>query len=155
MDICVVLCTAPRLCDSCLASSGKRSCRFMNYRNFGTSAAWPLTVLSHEDYLRLEAVPSPWVSVEGFRLGSVSWDLLHLIFLGHGRDLVASAIRVIIREGCYDYVCYDYVGSNQLDAILSVVHKEIHDTCTKNGPLGPCPDILYCQLSFYFFGMRS
>lgn len=120
--------TCHRLCDSCLASCGKHCEDPMNYRNFGQGAAWPLTCLSHEAYMALELVPSPWTAVPGFRLETIAWDLLHNVFLGTGRDLVASAIRVLIREGIYDHV-----GSSELDVILSAVHEEIRTTCKQNG----------------------
>ncbi|CAK9008792.1 unnamed protein product [Durusdinium trenchii] len=79
-------------------------------------------------YMALELVPSPWTAVPGFRLETIAWDLLHNVFLGTGRDLVASAIRVLIREGIYDHV-----GSSELDVILSAVHEEIRTTCKQNG----------------------
>lgn len=78
--------------------------------------------------MALELVPSPWTAVPGFRLETIAWDLLHNVFLGTGRDLVASAIRVLIREGIYDHV-----GSSELDVILSAVHEEIRTTCKQNG----------------------
>ena len=117
-----------RLCDTCLASSGKSCVDAMNYRNFGSSSAWPLTEVTHETYLAMEAIHSPWVAVAGFRLETVAWDILHNVYLGTGRDLVASCIKAFIREGCYDFV-----GTNELDVVLSAVHREMHATCAQHG----------------------
>lgn len=117
------------MCDSCLAQDGKYVTDQMNYRNLGTEAAWPLTMLDHDTYLQMDHdCISPWAAVGGWRLDNTSWDLMHNLFLGTGRDLVASAIRCMIDRNVF--------GHGELDNILDDVHKEMHATCSSHGCLG-------------------
>ena len=62
-------------------------------------------------------------------------DYLHNIFLGTGRDLLASGIRVLLLNGLYDQP-----GVSDVDQKLSLLHAEMQKTCRTNGLLGwlPC-----------------
>lgn len=100
----------------------------MNYRNLGTTAAWPLTCITHQMYLDMDSNSlSPWISVPGWKLETVAWDLMHNLYLGTGRDLVASSIRAMIDCGVF--------GDGELDDILDTVHFEMHKTCAEHGSL--------------------
>ena len=115
-----------RICDSCLAMDGKGAPDAMNYRNLGTTAGWPLTCITHQMYLNMDSNSlSPWISVPGWKLETVSWDLMHNLFLGTGRDLVASSIRALIDCGVF--------GDGELDDILDIIHLEMHRTCAEHG----------------------
>ncbi|CAK9041685.1 Uncharacterized protein SCF082_LOCUS24047 [Durusdinium trenchii] len=99
----------------------------MNYRNISDSAAWPHTVIDHHTYLRLDETISPWACIEGFQIENVSFDILHNLFLGTARDLVASAISVLIRQHVYDHV------EGNAESILGYIQREMARDCKSFG----------------------
>lgn len=79
-------------------------------------------MLDHETYLALEAKPSDWTCVPGFRLETVMYDLTHNVFLGTARDLIGSAIRRLLDAGWF--------GS------LDDAQANMFATCSEHGILG-------------------
>ena len=63
---------------------------------------------------------SPWSIVPGWRLETVSWDWLHNVYLGVGRDLVASGIFLFIRQGMYDHY-----NLQEMDDLLGQIQMDI------------------------------
>lgn len=101
----------------------------LNYKNFAPSASYPLTQLSHNAYLDIDAGHiSPWECVEGWRLETLSWDLLHVLYLGTGRDLLASALHALLQHGILQ-------PANDREAALDNAHHEMARTCSKHGTL--------------------
>ena len=101
----------------------------MNYRNFGSDAAWPLTGIDHQTYLHMDSANiSPWSLIEGWEIETVSFDLLHNLFLGTARDIIGSGVRTLIHRGIYSHV-----GSDDLDLILDAVHREMHKRVLRTG----------------------
>lgn len=121
---CEFLVTA-RMCDTCLAAKGKFCRPAMSHRNFGASAAWPLTETPYEAYMQLET-PSPWSVVHGWRLETCAYDFMHVVYLGTGRDLIASAIRLMVKLGVFG-------PYEDLDTLLGEIHAEIRRTCGDHG----------------------
>lgn len=104
----------------------------MDYRNLGPSNAWDLTLISHDQYVLLDAASlSPWMVLPGFSLESVSFDWMHNVYLGTGRDLFASALLTLVEKGVYSYV-----GSNDLDELLSHAESRLRASCSQHGFLG-------------------
>lgn len=127
-----------RICDRCMAQTGKYCTDALNYRNFGKDAAWPMTQINHETYLSLDARNlSPWSVVDGWRIETVGFDILHNLFLGTARDLIASSIRTFISYGVYP----EFEG-HDLDTILDFIHREMHQACAEHGFL-PCNPIFW------------
>ncbi|CAL1130606.1 unnamed protein product [Cladocopium goreaui] len=118
------------ICDRCLAATGDKCPESMYYKNFSHTAAWPLTAIDHEMHMQMDT-PSPWSVVEGFNFESLSYDWLHNVYLGIGRDLVASGILVLIEHNVFP------LGAD-LDETLGNVHREVRRTCAKNGLYFPC-----------------
>ena len=119
-----------RLCDTCMASVGKGTPELMHGRNYSPTAAWRLTRLDHQGYLDHETGRhSPFLSVDGFRVETVVYDWLHNIFLGCGRDLFASGLKLLILEGVWG----DHGGN--WDSILAGIHLEMHQWCAAHGSL--------------------
>lgn len=115
----------------------------MNYRNFTSSAAWPLTMLDHDQWMTL-GEHSDWNLVEGFRLESVGFDLMHNVFLGVGKDLVGSGLKLLIQQGAFDHVEGVH---DDLDKALGVIHQEMVQDCKNHG-------LSSCMIkSFYFSKM--
>lgn len=100
----------------------------MNFRNFTDSAAWPHTILTHEMFTAMGG-HSDWEVMPGFRLETVSFDLMHNIYLGEARDIVASVLRVLIDAGLYmDVSC-------ETDKVLLHIQREIAKDCKDHGSL--------------------
>lgn len=101
----------------------------MNFKNFGEDAAWPLTTVTHEDYMRMPGPKSDWLQVEGFRLENLAFDFMHNVFLGTARDLCGSSIRVLLRFGWYDHV------EGDIDCKLAAIQREMVRDCRDLGCL--------------------
>ena len=114
----------PRMCDRCLAGTGNACLKEMDYRNFGPSKSWDLTLIDHDGYLSREWLVSPWLCMEGFQLETMSYDILHNVFLGTGRDLFASGVKTLVEKGVYDYT-----GLTGFDDILCHVEQRIFAKC--------------------------
>lgn len=120
-----------RLCDSCLAAVGKNVPSPMSARNFGSGKALPMTRLTHAAYMAREVNHlSPYIAVRGWKLETCTWDFMHNMYLGCGRDILASGLRVMISKGVWGHI-----GSNDWDTILNAVHMEMHAACAAAGPL--------------------
>ncbi len=112
-----------------MAQTGKYCLDALNYKNFGRNAAWPMTQISHETYLNLDAQNlSPWTIVDGWKIETVGFDLLHNLFLGTARDLIASGIQTLILNGVYHQL-----AGQDLDTILDYIHREMHQSCAEHG----------------------
>lgn len=59
------------------------------------------------------------------------FDWLHNVYLGVGRDLVASGIWIFIRRGMYDHL-----NLEDMDDLLGHIHMDIAKTCKQHGYLG-------------------
>lgn len=117
-----------RLCDTCLASTGKGTPSEMHGRNYSTLAAWRLTRLTHEGYIDHECGNlSPYMAVQGYRHETVVYDWLHNVYLGVGRDLFASGLKMLIMKGVWEHV------GNDWNSVLAAVHMEMHRSCANDG----------------------
>ncbi|CAK9058274.1 unnamed protein product [Durusdinium trenchii] len=108
----------------------------MRYKNFSQEAAWPLTTVSHEDYMAMPGTKTTWLQVEGFRLENCAFDFMHNVFLGIARDLCGSSIQVLIRFGWYDHVVGD------MDCKLAAVQREMVRDCRACGFFMPKKPVL-------------
>lgn len=71
------------ICESCMAQQPfKNSDPAMNYKDFRETAVHRMTVISHETYCRTATIPSPWLAVEGWTLGTAFRDPMHCMYLG-------------------------------------------------------------------------
>ena len=107
------------MCDSCLAACGQGCPDGMNYKNTSDHAAWRETMIDHRQYLAMPGPHSVWRCVPGWKLETLAFDLMHNIYLGTGRDLVASAIRTLVRQGVYTHV------SDNMETVFDHIHKEV------------------------------
>ena len=112
----------------------------MSYKNFGDTAAYRHTVLSHEQYLSLEdevGRTSDWTIMEGWRIENTVFDFMHCVYLGCGRDLVGSGLRTLIDCGVYGEV-----GENALNRVLAEIHEEMRGDCKRHGLYLPSKPVL-------------
>lgn len=132
-----------RLCDSCLASVGKGTHPSMSGRNYSPGAAWRWTRLNHAGYVDHESGElSPFLSIPGFQHGTISYDWMHNIYLGVARDLIASALKLMITKGIWGDVTND-----DWDSVLAAIHFEMHQACAKQWSLGSNVFVLFVCLA--------
>ena len=120
-------CLFLRMCDRCLACQGKGAPDPMNYKNFSSRKAYDLTTINHDGYVHLDSSSlTPWLSVAGFNMETMMWDVLHNLYLGTARDFIASALKTLVLHGCYNFL-----GETDMDTVLSYVDARIRKTCSK------------------------
>jgi hypothetical protein len=84
-------------CPRCLCTQPyPRAERRLSYLDMSASAPYAQTVLTDTDYVALDQRCSHWSSVPGFALSTCYHDLLHVLFLGVGKDVVASLLVDIL-----------------------------------------------------------
>ena len=109
----------------------------MNFKNFGHDKSWPLTRISHRMYVAMPGELSPWRVVPGWSLESSTFDFMHNLYLGSGRDLLASTFKVLIQRGVYSHLPF-----LEMDSILAFLQEEMIRDCSMLGFLGV---ICFCQ----------
>ena len=115
----------PRMCDRCLASQGTGCPVEMLYKNFSPTKAWDLTLIDRPGYVLRERLSlSPWLCMEGFQIERMSYDFLHNMYLGTGRDFFASGLKTLVEWGVYRDT-----GLTQLDDILCHIEHRIRAKC--------------------------
>ena len=83
-----------QLCDQCGAINphARTPQRLLHlvYSNF--LGPWRDTIRSHDDYMAETPVHllTPWLSVPGFEISRIRWDIAHTVLLGTGKDLAGS-----------------------------------------------------------------
>jgi hypothetical protein len=82
------------ICESCWASQPfTRAPSVSNYKDFKHGAYWHHHEISHAQYMLLPERKSPWIlHVRGARLDMFYHDLMHVVYLGFARDLIASCL---------------------------------------------------------------
>ena len=120
-----------RICDCCLAENGAKARDEMNFKNFGPSKAWPLTAIDHSMYLAMPGPLSVWRNVPGWTLETSTFDFMHNLYLGTGRDLLGSTFRVLIQRGVYSHL-----PVTDMDLILAFLQEEMIRDCSMMGSLG-------------------
>lgn len=99
------------LCDRCMSQRPtKKSNPDMNYMNFRDDAPRLLTKISHSTYLETEPIVSAWVAMPGWHLYTCMHDMLHMVYLGFGRDLAGSLMA--------DFLDHDVLGPGTLEEKL-------------------------------------
>jgi len=90
------------VCEQCLAQKERKNWEpLMSYKCFYQSAAYRMTTISHTDYMQHTRPLSPWRVIDGWHLGTVFHDPMHVLYLGICKDLYASALGYWIRQGYY------------------------------------------------------
>ena len=74
---------------------------------------------------------SPWSAVPGWTLESTTFDFMHNLYLGTGRDLIGSTFKILIRRGAYSHLPF-----TDMDSILAFLQEEMVNECSQSGPLG-------------------
>ena len=115
------------ICDSCFATRPHAN-RVLSFTHLGEEAACWMTEVRHEDYLRHDPSPSPWTAMPGFRLETVFFDAMHIIWLGSARVLLASCLGAWHKLGV--------LGVEPLSVKLRAFSFEMKRRCRENQSLG-------------------
>lgn len=114
-----------QICEVCLAERpniyGDPALCFKNFFD----GAYLLTELSHEEYLQSSDQESPWESMIGFHVKSVFRDPMHTIFLGTGKELIASCLGYWCRKGYIE-------GATLTDQLRGISEKQ-KGYCKRSG----------------------
>ena len=90
------------ICEQCLASKiSKTTDDRMCYKDFRLESPRWLTRINHDTYMRTTPprAISPWHIIPGWSLESCLHDIMHVVYLGTGRDLVASLLGDFLECG--------------------------------------------------------
>ena len=93
----------------------------MNFKDMSEQAPYRLAELDHATYM-LTHVPSCWSTVPGWTLHTTVYDIMHNLFLGTGKDAVASSLRLMLEKGCFDH----YGPPRDSDEMFAKITEEIH-----------------------------
>ena len=129
------------ICDRCFATSPMAN-KHLAFTHLGEDAAYWMTELSHSDYARHNSDPSPWMEMPGFRLETVFFDAMHIIWLGTARVLLGSCLNVWHRLG--------FLGNASYGANLKAFSVDMKNTCRANKIMGRC-----FQYTLYRLGLVS
>lgn len=101
----------------------------MTYKNTSPTAPWVLTCKDHHAYIKEAKYISPWSVVQGWQFETISFDMMHLVFLGFARNHVPSCLKILKLWG------YHYnVGETDED-FLKKVSFEMKQDCKDHKPL--------------------
>ena len=90
------------ICEQCLASKiSKTTDDRMCYKDFRLESPRWMTRINHDTYMRTTPprAISPWHIIPGWSLESCLHDIMHVVYLGTGRDLVASLLGDFLECG--------------------------------------------------------
>lgn len=76
----------------------------MSYKNTAVDAPYAATVKDNGDYLRTAKKPTPWLCVPGFQFETISFDAMHLIYLGTAKNHIPSCLKILKLWG-FHYEC--------------------------------------------------
>ena len=118
-----------KMCDKCTAiqPKGDRDLgNALNFKNFSPSAPYTAFTMTHDEYLRSAAWVSPWSVLPGWQYESCSFDVMHLIFLGIGKDLVASSLKILRVLG------FHYKNDESEEEFLRSATMEMRQECKRH-----------------------
>lgn len=94
-----------------------------SYKNMNPSAPYAATVINHDQYIAATRDPSPWINVEGWQLETVTFDFMHVVYLGIARNLIPSCLKMLQLQG------YGYEPGETDDMFLKRISVEMRETC--------------------------
>ena len=113
----------PRACaQKCFASKRNRA---LVYLDMSPDANWLQTMVSQKHFEDNE-IMTPIMRIPGMHVDGIAWDIMHVLYLGIGKDAAGSAIACLVLSGS--------LGS--MDA--SLLHTQV-PTCIHNSLILPRP----------------
>lgn len=119
-----------RVCDRCDAIQPFTSrIERMTYKNFAKNAPHLATLKDHDSYIQSCKELSPWAAIPGFQYETLSYDLMHLVFLGIARNHVPSCLKILKLWG------FHYEHGESDEDFLKKVSFEMKQDCKRRGQL--------------------
>ena len=88
------------LCDKCCAVQPMTNApETFTYKNMSPNAPYATTVKDHDDYIRSTTQISDWSVVQGWQYESVSFDMMHIVFLGIAKNHIPSCLKILRLRG--------------------------------------------------------
>ena len=116
------------ICDRCKAERvTKDDPPAMCFTNMSESAPYRGTTKTHSEYLAESPTPSFWLEMPGFQHECCSYDWMHMVYLGVGRDLFASSLRLLQHMG------FHYVEGESASEYLQRATLDMQMTCKEHG----------------------
>ena len=85
-----------KCCDRCSAVQPQNSQpHHLSYKNTARDAPYAATCKDHDEYLNSTRHRSPWCSVERFSFNTISFDMMHLVYLGIAKNHVPSCLKIL------------------------------------------------------------
>eukprot|EP00435_Cladocopium_sp_Y103_P011495 s710_g3.t1 len=132
-----------KMCDRCSAIQPMTSQPHpMTYKNMSDDAPYAGTCKDHDDYVRTARRLTPWLAVEGFQFEHITFDMMHLVFLGVARNHVPSVLKMLKRFG------FHYEEAESDEKFLKRVSMEMKQDCKDHGL--PRKTQLSAVFLFYF-----
>lgn len=94
----------------------------MNFKNMGPDPPYQFAVMDNTTYMRTQQV-SDWSCVPGWTLHSCVFDIMHNLYLGTGRDVVASCLRVLVERGAFDLFGLGRGSAEMFPQITQEIHS--------------------------------
>ena len=117
-------------CDRCLAIQPMDSRPHpMTYKNTARNAPYASTCKDHDEYLRSARHPSPWCAVPGFQFETMSFDMMHLVYLGIAKNHIPSCLKILKLFG------YHYTAGESDEMFLKRVSIEMKQDCKEQKSL--------------------
>jgi len=121
-----------KLCDRCSAvQPATNTPDAMSYKNTSKTAPYARTCIDHDEYVRTARSVSPWSVVPGWQFETVSFDLMHIIFLGIGKNHIPSCLKILHMFG------YHYEAGESNANFLKMVSLEMKQDCREHRFLSP------------------
>lgn len=116
----------------------------MTYKNTAKDAPYATTCIDHAEYMRSARNPSPWCAIKGFQFESISFDTMHLVYLGIAKNHIPSCLKLLKLWGFH----YE---PNETDAeFLKRVSLEMKQDCKERKilALDQSHFVVKCQLGY-------
>ena len=85
-----------KCCDRCSAIQPQTSePHRLSYKNTAKDAPYAASCKDHDDYINSTRHRSPWCVVEGFSFETISFDMMHLVYLGIAKNHVPSCLKIL------------------------------------------------------------
>ena len=138
-----------KCCDRCMAIQPMDSRPDpMTYKNTARDAPYATTCKDHSEYVRTARHLSPWCAVPGFQFETMSFDMMHLVYLGIAKNHIPSCLKILKMYG------YHYEAGEPDEKFLKRVSMEMKQDCKERKHLvaiEPRNVLQVCSLPF--FGM--
>ena len=140
------------ICHMCMATKPHVNLH-LAYTNFRSDAAYLMTEISHSDYVRHHVAVSHWCDMPGFCIETVYSDLMHVLWLGTCKSLMASCLGYWHKRDVLD-------GGTLADQLanftLELKRTCSENTCSENKILAPYEQDFLMFVAFcWFLHMRS